>query len=319
MTSRRVTFLAVIIIGAGAAIWGILSQQRNVFTYSNTNTKALIPIEDIVEGGPGKDGIPSIDTPKFVDVAAADQSGIYADDGLGISVVSGTTARFYPFQILVWHEIVNDTVGGRPLAVTYCPLCGTGIVYDRTIDGQAVEFGVSGKLYQSDLLMYDRKTESLWAQIEGRAVVGPLVGRRLTLIEAQNITWKEFKTKYPNGQVLSTDTGYTRNYQSSPYGGYDTNEEIYFPINNRDNRIDLKTRVLGIEINGKFKAYPVEDVQRLKNVTDTFAGRMLRLTADGEEVTILDTSSRQVIVPVHSFWFAWATFHPGTELYQPNR
>ncbi|MBI3115575.1 MAG: DUF3179 domain-containing protein, partial [Candidatus Kerfeldbacteria bacterium] len=233
MKSRWIIPL-VVVVGTAAAIWGSKLTQRNVSIHSNANTAALIPIEDIVDGGPGKDGIPSIDAPKFVAVAAADAAGIYDPEGLGISLTVGQTTRFYPFQILVWHEIVNDTVDGRPIAVTYCPLCGTGIVYDRTIDGQAVEFGVSGKLYQSDLLMYDRKTESLWAQIEGRAVVGPLVGQRLTLIDAQNITWQEFKTKYPNGQVLSTDTGHARNYQSSPYGGYDTNEQIYFPINTRD-------------------------------------------------------------------------------------
>ncbi|MBI3956419.1 MAG: DUF3179 domain-containing protein [Candidatus Kerfeldbacteria bacterium] len=314
MTSRR-TIPLIIIAGTGAVVWGILS-QRNVSTNPNTNTQALIPIEDIVDGGPGKDGIPSIDTPKFIDVATAEQSGVYDLKGLGIGLTIGETTRFYPFQILVWHEIVNDIIGGRPVAVTYCPLCGTGLVYDRTIDGQAVEFGVSGKLYQSDLLMYDRKTESLWAQIEGRAVIGPLVGQRLTLVDAQNITWQEFRSKYPNGQALSTDTGFSRNYQSSPYGDYDTNDQLLFPIETRDGRLGLKTRVLGIELDGQFKAYPVEDIQRLKDVTDDFASQTLRLVANSEEITITDETAGQIIVPVHAFWFAWATFHPGTELYQ---
>jgi len=295
--------------------WGPKLFQRRVSIPANANVTALIPLKDIVEGGPGKDGIPSIDAPKFVDATVADQSGVYDPKGLGISLTIGKTTRFYPFQILVWHEIVNDVVDGRPVAVTYCPLCGTGIVYDRTINGQAIEFGVSGKLYQSDLLMYDRKTESLWAQIEGRAVVGLLVGQRLKLVDAQNITWQEFRSKYPNGQVLSTDTGFSRNYQSSPYGDYDTNDQLLFPIETRDGRLGLKTRVLGVELDGQFKAYPVEDLQRLKNVTDDFAGKTLRLTANGEEVTITDATTGQIIAPVHAFWFAWATFHPGTELF----
>ncbi len=308
-----------IVTGVAVVAWGPKFFQRSVSIPSNANATALIPLEDIVDGGPGKDGIPSIDVPKFTDVVAADQSGVFAADGLGISLTEGKAVRFYPFQILVWHEIVNDVIDGRPVAVTYCPLCGTGIVYDRTIDGQAVEFGVSGKLYQSDLLMYDRKTESLWAQIEGRAVVGPLVGQRLRLIEAQNITWQEFRSKYPHGQVLSTDTGFSRNYQSSPYGDYDTSDQLLFPIATRDDRIGLKTRVLGVEVEDKFKAYPVEDILRLKNVTDDFAGRSLRLTANGEEVTITDAKTGQAIVPVHAFWFAWATFHPGTEPYKVQK
>lgn len=316
MTPRTTLLLVVVLAGIVTAIWGWKLAQRTVSLPSSANTTALIPLEDIVDGGPGKDGIPSIDQPKFIDVAAADQSGTYDLSGLGISLTIGQITRFYPFQILVWHEIVNDTVDGRPVAVTYCPLCGTGLVYDRTIDGQAVEFGVSGKLYQSDLLMYDRKTDSLWTQIEGRAVVGPLVGQRLTLLDAQNITWSEFRAKYPDGQILSMDTGYSRNYQGSPYGDYDSNDEIFFPIDTRDDRLSLKARVLGVELDGKFKAYPVEDIQRLQSVTDDFAGRALRLAADGEEVTITDAATGQTIVPVHAFWFAWATFHPDTELFR---
>lgn len=307
-----ITLAAAVII---AGIWTWERIQRQAPPALNHNSSALIPIEKIVDGGPGKDGIPSIDNPKFIDVAAADRTGIYRADGLGISLTIGDTTRFYPFQILVWHEIVNDTVDGQPVAVTYCPLCGTGLVYGRTIDGQAVEFGVSGKLYNSDLLMYDRKTESLWTQIEGRAVVGPLVGKQLELIDAQNITWQEFRSKRPNGQVLSTDTGFSRNYQTSPYGDYDTNEQLYFPVGSRDDRLPLKTRILGVELDGQFKAYPVETIHQAKIVTDIFAGRTLRLVANGEEVVITVAQTGQRIVPVHAFWFAWAAFHPGTELY----
>ncbi|MBI4090079.1 MAG: DUF3179 domain-containing protein [Candidatus Kerfeldbacteria bacterium] len=314
MTVRWIIAL-VVVAGVVAAMWGPKLWQRRLSIPSNANVTALIPIADIVEGGPGKDGIPSIDHPNFITVAEAEAAGSYQSEGLGISLTIGQTSRFYPFQIVVWHEIVNDTVDGLPVAVTYCPLCGTGLVFDRRVEGQAVEFGVSGKLYQSDLLMYDRRTESLWAQIEGRAVVGPLVGTQLRLIDAPNITWDEFRQRHRDGQVLSTDTGFSRDYQRSPYGDYDTNDQIYFPVNTRDARLQAKTRILGIAIDGQFKAYPVEKVQQAKDVTDEFAGRKLRLTADGEAIVITDLSTDQAVVPVHAFWFAWVTFHPATELY----
>src|SRR5262249_34809770 len=127
----------------------------------------------------------------------------------------------YPLQILIWHEIVNDIVGGRPVAVTYCPLCNSGLVFDRAVDGRTLHFGTSGKLYQSDLLMYDRQTHSLWAQMEGRAVVGTLAGTRLALIPANTISYENFKGAHQAGRVLSRDTGHARSYGTNPYVGYD--------------------------------------------------------------------------------------------------
>lgn len=312
---------SILLLGVGvlvAAVFLVTRVRRSDFPLPpNVNATALIPPDQIVEGGPGKDGIPSIDHPSFTTVANAEAAETFDGSGLGIALAIGSTSRFYPFQILVWHEIVNDVVADLPVAVTFCPLCGTGIVYDRRLDGSAVEFGVSGKLYNSDLLMYDRRTDTLWSQLDGRAVVGPLVGKHLTPVDAQNLTWDEYRAQFPNGQVLSTDTGFTRDYQRNPYGSYDSSEALYFPVaGGTDTRIHPKTRVVGVEVNGAFKAYPVDALRQAGTVEDTVGGTALRLTAMSGTVTVR-TAAGETMVPVHAFWFAWAAFHPGTELFQP--
>ncbi len=163
-------------------------------------SKALVPLDEIISGGPPPDGIPAIDRPTFVAPAAADAWLRPKEPVLALEI--NGDARAYPLQILMWHEIVNDTVGGRAVAVTYCPLCNSGLVYDRVIHGQTVDFGTSGKLYKSDLVMYDRQTHSLWAQMEGRAIVGERAGARLARVPANTIAYEDFKAAHPNGKVL---------------------------------------------------------------------------------------------------------------------
>lgn len=132
----------------------------------------------------------------------------------------GNTHKFYPYQILVWHEVVNDAVEGERILVTYCPLCLTGFVFDPLVKGERVEFGTSGKLWKSNLVMYDRKTESLWSQILGEAIIGEMVGSKLNLLESDLVRFGEWKERFPGGEVLSRDTGATRFYGSNPYGDY---------------------------------------------------------------------------------------------------
>ncbi len=162
-----------------------------------------VPRHEMRSGGPGRDGIPSIDAPRFVSVSEADYM---QDEDLVLSVTRGGETRVYPFRILVWHEIVNDRIGDEAFMVTYCPLCETAMVFDRTVDRKLLEFGVSGLLYQSDVLMYDRETESLWSQLGMEAVSGPMRGRTLTWLPAQQMTWARWKTEYPEGRVLSMQT-----------------------------------------------------------------------------------------------------------------
>lgn len=276
--------------------------------------KHSIPLDEIVDGGPGKDGIPSIDRPKFITLTEAQKQ--LKPQGLGLIVSLDGEHRFYPYQILVWHELVNDTIGEQPILVSFCPLCGSGLVFDRRVNGETIEFGVSGKLHNSDLLMYDRKTDSLWQQILGEAVVGPLTGTKLVQIEANVTPLDVFAQKFPRGTVLSRDTGFDRNYDRTPYGNYDENREIFFPVSATDERLHPKARVLGIETAGKFKAYPEDRLKKQRTISDSFAGRELRLDYNDGLVTIKDTQSNQAIAPIYTFWFAWYAFHPDTELYQ---
>ena len=166
------------------------SQSLNGFDLSN----ASIPRDDIFRGGPPRDGIPSIDDPRFVASSSVD----YLDDGdIVIGFAQGGTARAYPTRILVWHEIVNDEVDGEPIAVTYCPLCGTAMVFRRSVGGRQRTFGVSGLLYQSDVLMYDRESESLWSQLAMRAVAGPAEGTELEWLPSEHMTWKASADEVP--------------------------------------------------------------------------------------------------------------------------
>jgi hypothetical protein len=186
----------------------------------NTNfEKRSIEIEELIDGGPGKDGIPSIDNPGFVSQEEA------ADWLRGrepvISLRINGEAKAYPIQILMWHEIVNDEIGGIPVAVTFCPLCYSAIVFDRRLEGEVLEFGVTGLLRKSDMVMYDRTTESFWQQFSGEAIVGDYTGAFLTIVSSQLISFDQFRETYPNAYVLSRETGHRRNYGENPYAGYD--------------------------------------------------------------------------------------------------
>ncbi|MBL4644321.1 MAG: DUF3179 domain-containing protein [Candidatus Pacebacteria bacterium] len=273
-----------------------------------------IPDSEILSGGPGKDGIPSIDDPKFVSVKKA---SFLNNEDIGIALQAGDEARFYPFQILVWHEIVNDTVGGVPLAVTYCPLCFTGITYERKLDGKVVEFGVSGMLWKSNLVMYDRTAnvadESLWSQVLGRAIKGPKTGERLTIYPSDTIKFGEWSKAHPDGRVLSRDTGSFRLYGTDPYGGYYTNRDVSFGASFSDTRLHPKEFVLGVEIDGQFKAY-VSDALPVGTTTDTFAGKAITIEkSDASEVRI--SADGKSISHIGGFWFSWLAVHENTELY----
>jgi hypothetical protein len=237
--------------------------------------KHIVPLDKIVSGGPPPDGIPSIDMPKFVSVSEANKFLQDADQVVGLNI--NGDIRAYPLQILVWHEIVNDNVGGTPVAVTYCPLCFTNQVFNRTVDGQTVEFGTSGKLYNSNLVMYDRTSNSLWSQALGQAIVGKHAGPKLERIPFDIAFWKEWKQLYPDTKVLSRDTGSTRPYGADPYGNYYTSNELFFPVSNKDDRLGLKEIIVGLENEGQFKAYKLQQIQDTKVINDRINGKSLAL------------------------------------------
>jgi len=243
-------------------------------------TKHLIPLDEIRSGGPPKDGIPSIDVPRFVGADGWDAVN-YDPDSLVIGVEVNGKRRAYPFQILVWHEIANDVFEGQPLVVTFCPLCGSAIVFVPVVEGTQTEFGVSGKLYNSDLLMYDRETDSLWSQVTGTAVVGERTGTRLDLYPSEIMTWGEWRTTYPDSEALTRQTGHTRDYDDPPYEGYDEDKDIWFPVTGTDERLHSKTLVVGVELDDDtFGAYPVDAVVAGSPVNDVLDDTPLLIVAD---------------------------------------
>jgi hypothetical protein len=204
----------------------------------------LVDPSRVVSGGPPPDGIPPVDEPRFL---PADDVPWLADDEAVVSLSIGDEHRAYPVQVMVWHEIVNDTVDGTPVSITYCPLCNSALAFDRRLDDRLMTFGTSGKLYLSDLVMYDRQTESLWSQIEGRAIAGVQTGAQLERIPVQTVTWAQWREAHPEGWVLSRDTGAERDYGRNPYVGYDEAASDPFLFDgDADPRFEPKERVLGL-------------------------------------------------------------------------
>lgn len=284
---------------------------------SKQKTGAKVNPDDLIQGCfGGKDCIPSIDDPKFESAGSAD-SWLRPDDKI-FGVNFNGIQRVYPQRILNWHEIVNDWFGEDPVAVTFCPLCGTATSFIRKVNGEIAEFGVSGKLYNSDLVMYDRNEGSLWQQATGEGIVGPAAERDefLEFVSTTTTTWEKWKQKYPETIVLSINTGFVRDYDRYPYGSYEENGEIYFGLQNTDNRLHPKEVVYGILVNGQAKAYTEEKISEVKNLEDVVGGvNVVVEWLDSGEVRIVNRETQEEIIPLRGFWFAWAAFYPDTELF----
>jgi len=212
-----------------------------------------IPRDEVFDGGPGKDGIPALTEPEFI---SAGEAEYLSDDELVLGFVHGDEARAYPHDILDWHEIINDLVGDVNISVTYCPLTGTGIGWNREIDGNVTTFGVSGLLYNSNLIPYDRSTGSNWSQIRLDCVNGEHIGKKVEVFPLVETTWFTWKEMYPTTTVVSRNTGHDRNYGRYPYGNYRTaHDNLIFPVANEDDRFQNKERVLGIVQSGRVRVY----------------------------------------------------------------
>lgn len=259
----------------------------------NTNTGGppavndwLIPPAEVLDGGPGKDGIPSIDNPQFSAVSEID---FLSDDDLVVGIKIGNDLRAYPHPILDWHEIVNDKIAGIPLAITYCPLTGTAIAWRREIAGAETTFGVSGLLYNANLMPYDRTTDSRWSQMLLKSVNGDQAGIEVETHPVVETTWATWKRLYPNGQVLNLNTGFSRNYDLYPYGDYRSNDELLiFPVANDDDRLPRKDRGLGVLINGKAKFYPIDSFTQAPLV-------VVQETVQGLELVIVGSQTENFI------------------------
>ncbi len=261
--------------GFGKLITASVALQESVpFDSSEWKTdfaKHSVPLSEIMSGGPPKDGIPAIDRPKFLPVSGPDdwlkpQEPVIFFEHAG-------DARAYPLQILIWHEIVNDTVGGVPVAITFCPLCHTAIAFDRRAGGKVLDFGTTGKLRFSDLVMYDRQTESWWQQASGEAIVGALTGVTLTPLPAQIISWATFKQAFPQGKLLSRQTGFRRAYGRNPYVGYDDiNASPFLYRGPSDSRLRPMERVVTVSIRAEAVAYPLRVLEKVRVINDTVGG-----------------------------------------------
>lgn len=325
----------------------------------------------IISGGPPPDGIPPIDQPRFVTVEEAD---LWLEDAEPVVYLEiEGEAHAYPVQILIWHEIVNDNVGGVPVAVTYCPLCNSAVSFRREINGVTTTFGTSGRLFASALVMYDRATESLWTHFDGRAVVGVLAGETLEPVASPLLAWSDFKTAFADGLVLDRNaTGFSRRYGRNPYDGYDNPDTNPFLFRGSvDDRARAKQRVVGVTVDGVSRAWALEAVSggaaraTMGTLGDTDvvilwkAGQASALDqsqiADGREVGSVGVFSPLVdgqlldffaedgrfldeqtgsewditgralsgdlagstLTQIHhldTFWFAWSTYQPGTDL-----
>jgi len=276
---------------------------------------ASIPVDEIHSGGPPKDGIPALTDPKFLTVEEAEY---LSDSDRVIGVIFNEAARAYPLRVLNYHEIVNDTIGDQSVAITYCPLCDSVVAFDRETPLGIREFGVSGLLYNSNVLMYDRKgePESLWSQLKTQGVTGPASKLSLTTLPVELTTWSDWKSRYPKTVVLSLETGIERDYSRSPYEDYFAFPELMFPVEKRDTTLSQKTPVLGVWTANGSKAYPLPAMGKAaREFSDTINGKKFTLAFNPSANSIRVVSADEGVEWMYSLWFAWYAFRPETEVY----
>ena len=308
-------------------------------------SRHAVPLIQFQPGGPGREGIPAIDRPRLTTVRAASR-WLHPREAV-IEVIAGGEARAYPLQILVWHEIVNDTLGGLPVVVTYCPLCNSALAFERRLGSSTLSFGTTGNLRHYNLVMYDRQTESWWQQFDGGALVGELAGERMPALAAPLRAWREFARDHPKATVLSRHTGHSRPYGFNPYVGLDEpprsstecgtlavlGSAAKCPVN-RDRRLPARERVVLIERDGDAVALPFGSLRRLRAARVQAGGEPLKVSwrpgqrspfarPDGglgkqvgsAEVRSVRTGAR---VPASTpFWFAVAAANPGIRIWTP--
>lgn len=249
--------------------------------------KRSIDLDELISGGPPKDGIPSINHPHFVSIHEAGRWLAPQEPVIALAIEG--VARAYPLQVMTWHEIAIDEVGGVPIVVTFCPLCYSAVAYDRRVDGAILTFGVSGMLRHSDLVMFDRQTESLWQQLNGEAIVGAYTGTTLMRIPAQIISFEQFSEAYPSGTVLSRETGHRRDYGRNPYAGYDNiNERPFLYRGPRDKRLPPMEKVIAFSLGEEDVAYPHSLTRKQRVINDDVNGTPIVVFHDDGAVSALD-------------------------------
>lgn len=285
----------------------------NGFDLSNS----LVDKKHIVQGGPARDGIPAISNPDYVSIV---QASFMKPDDIVLGFELNGRVFAYPRHILNWHEIVNDQVGDSAFLISYCPLCGSGMAFSSKVGDENLNFGVSGLLYNNDLLFYDRESESLWSQIERRAISGHFVGSELKQLPLVHSSWKAWKEKYPETQVLSDDQGFKRNYRHDPYTGYDTSDHVFFQtLRDAPSEFHSKEQVLGLVIGEQSKAYPFSELRKagLSRFDDQLGGVNYQVLWNPEaESATIEASTSEKLTPTVVYWFAWYNFYPETQIFR---
>jgi len=284
------------------------------------NSDWLIPSSQVLDGGPGKDGIPSVDDPFF---GTVESSSFLDPSNLVVGIVNNGSAKAYAHRILDWHEIVNDELEGINYALTYCPLTGTAVAWNREINNSITTFGVSGKLYNTNLMPYDRATDSYWSQMRLDCVNGDLIDTKIETFPVIETTWETWQEMYPDSEIMTRETGFDRNYNAYPYGDYRTNNNnIIFPVNNLDARLPAKDRVLAVLTDSKNKVYPYQNAG-LENVTYLEgSGPIVAEDSNGNKISIsgevvegpLAGTQLEAVESILGYYFSLAAFYPGVEI-----
>ncbi|MEE4143379.1 MAG: DUF3179 domain-containing protein [Halieaceae bacterium] len=306
------TLLLLSLLGLCA---GAVSQEPPSFYNGFDVEGGLIAPNEIDHGGPGRDGIPALDQPRFLHGSERDGQIRPGDRVMGVSF--NGVAKAYPVAVLEHHEIVNDSFGDTPLTVTFCPLCGTGMVFLAAFGDQVLNFGVSGLIYNSDLLLYDRNTHSLWSQIMKKAVTGPLKGTRLTQVPAQYTTWASWSEQHPESLLLSRDTGHERDYDQDLYADYKRLPMVLYATLHSDWRLPAKTWVVGINAGDEALALPFAELDMLDTALRvSVGGQSLDVHWDktAQSARVFDADGKEHPATA-GYWFAWVAFHPTTALY----
>ena len=326
----RLSYVAII---AGASVAILLAESRKPSqpTTPELNLKSVqfsgplqsfdlrqstIPVQEIRSGGPPKDGIPALSNPLLIEPNAA----LYLNDNdRVVGVVIQEESRAYPLKILNHHEIINDRIGETPIVVTYCPLCDSAAVFDRRTPLGEREFGVSGLLYNSNVLMYDRggQTESLWSQVKAQGVTGPAAGQKLKALPMELTTWSDWRTRNPQTKVVSDQTGHRRNYQTNPYANYFATPRLMFPVTPSKDWLPAKTPVLGVWTqNGQARAYSIAQLgEGGKVIRDSLGEASIVIQVDRKTNSLRVIESAPSLQWMNSFWFAWYAMHPHTDVF----
>ena len=309
--------IVLALLVGGAASVGAQQATLNGFLVEETS----VPITHIVRAAPAKDSIASLDSPTFVSPSEVEW---LKDTDAVMSVTIGLDTRAYPLRVLVWHEVVNDQFGEQPLVISYSALSGSALVFDpgKNSDGTHRSFGVSGLLYNSCLLMYDREKEELWSQLRMKGVSGSSIDEPLKLVPATRMSWEAWKKKYPTGEVLSKDTGHEVEYEDEwPYGDYAYQAETIFPFDVNRNELGTKERVIAVVEGESARCWPLEKLKEKKQLFDAVGPRPISVVYDekSDMVVVSDITDGEVLATVSSFWFAWQAFYPDTSIWMPLR